>query len=394
MCRLLLGLILLVGLSPAVCDAETSTHKAALERAANFLWSKQSDDGSWRSEYYGVMRSGQSLTPLVLHALMQSIDSLSSDEAGNARRAAQFIIEHLDAHGAVGRSDLDVLEYPVYSTAYAVESLQRIQTYRELLGPAGWEAIRRMQKFLISAQYQESHGFQPADAAYGSWGFNTPVRRGVVGHLDIAHTRKALTALQTWQDRDALQQAQARSKYFLLLMQKHRDATAQQPQPSSSRDDATAATFDGGFYFSPTALSANKALYDEEHQSWRSYATATCDGILALQAAGVEPSDPRLTAALEWLRRHADVDYPQGVPTDHPEPWGDAIRFYHYAVRAEVYRRFNFPATDKTQLVEAVIHRQQPDGSFVNTDSPLMKEDDPLVATALAVIALANCASP
>ena len=384
--RIFLLVITLVAMLGISCRADTTKTEQALTRAVAYLWSKQAQDGSWRSEQYGVMRSGESLTPFVLHALLQTIDQMSSDEAGRVLRAARFITAHLDEKGALGRCDPDVLEYPVYSTAYAVESFRRIQSFHELLGPDGNRDIARMRAFLVAAQYQESNGFSTTDVAYGGWGFNAPVRPGVVGHLDLAHTRMALATLRICSIDERIQ---SRALRFLALMQKRPETALRQPLPEGVARLETL-PFDGGFYFSPIALSANKALYDETRGCWRSYATATCDGILALRAAGVSENDKRMVAAVGWLKEHSDVDYPQGVPTDHPEPWGDAIRFYHYSVRAEVYRRFGFPATDRHRLAAAVVARQRPDGSFVNSE-PLMKEDDPLVCTSLAVAALSHC---
>ena len=43
----------------------------ALAKAAAYLWSRQADDGGWHSHTYGLLRSGQSLTPFVLEALLQ-----------------------------------------------------------------------------------------------------------------------------------------------------------------------------------------------------------------------------------------------------------------------------------------------------------------------------------
>jgi len=388
----LIAMLLLVGVFTATSRAEATTTVEALTRARAYLWSKQAADGAWRSEYYGVMRSGESLTPFVLNALMRSADKLSSDEAERVRLATRFIIDHLDEAGAIGRSDQEVLEYPVYSSAYAIEGLRQVARFEQALGPdlliEVQHAIVRLQSFLIAAQYREANGFTETDVAYGGWGFNAPVRSGVVGHMDLAHTRKALAALGTWQDPAELREINDRTVKFLLLMQKHTDAVALQPHPVEVDDAEIRSPFDGGFYFSPVALSANKAPYDQQNHCWRSYATATCDGILALLAAGISEDDPRMQAAIEWLKQHSVVDYPQGVPTDHPEPWGDAIRFYHYTVRAEVYRRLNFPIPDRANLAAAVIAHQRPDGSFVNTMSPLMKEDDPVLCTALAVMAL------
>ena len=388
-----LTVVLLIGVYPTTCRADPKATEQALARAVDYLWSKQAEDGSWRSEKYGMLRGGESLTPFVLNAILQTAilqttDEMPSDAAGKVLLAAEFIEQHVDEQGAIGRSDPDVLEYPVYSTAYAVQCLRRIEQYQKLLGGRRFHSTGLMQAFLISAQYQEANGFSETDVPYGGWGFNSPVRSGVVGHMDLAHTRKALAALQSLPLSPEAIAIRQRALWFLWLMQKHPDAVASQPHPVEITDPERRSPFDGGFYFSPVALSANKALYDEENFCWRSYATATCDGILALLAAGVDQDDPRLAAAVDWLKEHSDVDYPQGVPTDHPEPWGDAVRFYHYSVRAEVYRRLNFPGEDQARLAAAVIAHQRSDGSFVNTMSPLMKEDDPMLCTTLAVMAL------
>lgn len=385
------GLLFSIFSDRSPCLAREIVPEQHLAQAAEYLWNKQAPDGSWRSEYYGVMRSGESLTPFVLHALLLSADELSTDQAAAAHQAARFIIGKLDEHGALGRSDPDVFEYPVYSTAYAIKSLERLEQIAPLPDREGKHAIERMQGFLADAQYREANGFQPTDVAYGGWGFNAPENHGVVGHMDLAHTHKALSALATFKDKKRLQKIRRRARTFLLLMQRDPNASARQPHPVEVDASTLASTFDGGFYFSPIALSANKAPYDEHRPCWPSYATATCDGVLALLAAGVEPDDTRVQAAKKWLLEHNDVDYPQGVPRDHPEPWGDSVRFYHYSVRAEACRRLKLPLAQETSLVTAVLNHQCPDGSFVNSASPLMKEDDPLVATPLAIVALAHC---
>ena len=97
-----------------------------------------------------------------------------------------------------------------------------------------------------------------------------------------------------------------------------------------------------------------------------------------------------MQAAIGWLERHPRLDVPQGIPLDHPEPWHAALRFYHFAVRAEVYAALDWPGDWRSQLRALIAERQDPDGRFVNRESHLMKEDDPLLATALAVIALSR----
>jgi hypothetical protein len=328
-----------------------------------------------------MLRSGQALTPFVLYSLLENIDAMTADETGRIVRALEFIRSHVDADGALGRADPEIVEYPVYSTAYAVLCFKRAQAYRHLRRAENGELILRMERFLRDSQFDESNGFARDHVAFGGWGFDAPKQPGDPGHMDLAHTRRALQALAVGQPHemgDIFLRANVHA--FLQIVQKH--------------NLRSTSSYDGGFYFSPVVLAANKGReeVDSDALHFRSYATATCDGILALLAAGVPRGDERVEKAIAWLRAHDDLDYPQGVPTDYAEPWGDAIRFYHYAVRAEAYAALDWPGDWRSQLAAAVAKTQAADGSFRNDASPLMKEDDPLMCTALAVVALGCCA--
>jgi hypothetical protein len=336
------------------------------------------------------LHSGQALTPFVLHTLLQVPDSVCPRPAGGIDRALDFIRKHVDDHGALGHADPDVAEYPIYSTSYAVRCLA-------IVGKESDAALSaKMMEYLTRAQFGRANGFDESMPAYGGWGFDAPVEPGNPGHMDLAHTRQALVAIEAYYEKWAPQAARRNRKEaekFLRVVQRHPNAVAAQPHPNGIGEVAPA-PYDGGFYFSPVVLAANKGGVETGANGakfFRSYATATCEGWLALRSAGVSRFDERRVKAEEWLRAHDDLNYPEGIPTDGPEPWGEAIRFYHYAVRAEAYKRFNWPGDWQNKLALAIVKHQTSDGSFRNTASPLMKEDDPLVATTLAVVALSQC---
>ena len=96
--------------------------------------------------------------------------------------------------------------------------------------------------------------------------------------------------------------------------------------------------------------------------------------------------------AVEWLQEHPEMHYPAGVPQEHPEPWGEAIHFYHLSVRGEVSERLKLAGTWRGDIIRELASRQAKDGSYQNKMSPLMKEDDRLLATTLAVQALKHVA--
>jgi hypothetical protein len=121
---------------------------------------------------------------------------------------------------------------------------------------------------------------------------------------------------------------------------------------------------------------------------FRSYATATCDGLLSLLAAGIEASDERVLAASQWLDGNAALDHPAGIPQDDPTPWHKAVHYYHLAVRSEAWSALGRAGVWRADMERHLAPLQRADGSFTNDTSPLMKENDPILCTALAVVAL------
>jgi hypothetical protein len=356
-------------------DAVPASAEALSTRAADWLWSRQAADGGWHATTYGFLRSGQALTPFVLDALLRSPAARSRAPSGAVERALAFVRAGVDDDGSLGRRDPDVLEYPNYATSYGVLCLL------EAGSGSDRRLVDRMCRRLLSEQYREDGGFRPDDPAYGGWGFGGTQPRGVPGHMDLAHTRRVLDALAAAGRLDDA--TRSRAETFLRRVQNL--VPSRVPLHHVAEDGQGP---DGGFWFSPVVLSANKA--PNRGGLWGSYATATCDGLLSLLAAGVPASDDRVRQAREWLEGRPGLDAVAGIPSESEQPtrWGGAIRYYHLAVRAEAGKALGAPS--RREEVAALLRGDaKPDGSFAN-DNPLMKEDEPLIATALALVALAR----
>lgn len=295
----------------------------SLRRAAAWLWRRQSRDGGWHSETYGLLRSGQSLTPFVLEALLR----LPDPPRPGVERAVAFLARHTDREGALGRANPLLPDYPNYATALAVLALRRL----------GRDVSAHL-RYLRGQQFTEQNGWTRDHPAYGAWGMGGDRRTPPdAGHVDLSMTRYVLQSLQ-----DPV--AGRRARVFLERLQNP----------------------DGGFCFSTVVLDANKA------GEGRSYGSATADGILALEAVGLSADRARL-----WLAANHRTD---AVPGFSParRSFAQGLRFYYAAACAEA-------APDLP--VAALLGPQRPDGSFANPQ-PLVKEDDPLIATAFAVRAL------
>ena len=370
-------------------SADPSVANVMSSKAQNYLWSKQKEDGSWRSENYGLLGSGQSVTPFVLHALLRT--NSTPPKAASIERALQFIRTRINDEGCLGRFDPEVLDYPNYSTAFALMCFK-------LAGDADdTSLIKLVESYLIDQQFCEHRGINSSSPAYGGWGFGGTVESGKTGHMDLAHSRYVLQALAMDDCTDPRwPTVQKSAQCFLRMVQKRPDDTRPQPMPSEiEKSNSNSRTgYDGGFYFSPIVLRANKGrlVFDGQNSFWRSYSTATCDGALALIAAGASSDDQRLVDARNWITQHDELIFPSGIPELYEgEDWREAVFFYHLAVRNELERATNQSDMIRSQAAILIRGRQDEDGSFQNRKSALMKEDDPILCTALAVIALSKC---
>src|SRR5207247_292916 len=101
-----------------------------------------------------------------------------------------------------------------------------------------------------------------------------------------------------------------KAKQFLLVCQKN--PADKRKQPLIRKDDTRPVYYDGGFYYSPIITAADKGKMDSADAKYqpyiRSYATATCDGLLGLLAAGYSVNDEQVKAAIKWLEDHPRLD--------------------------------------------------------------------------------------
>jgi hypothetical protein len=150
---------------------------------------------------------------------------------------------------------------------------------------------------------------------------------------------------------------------------------------------------DGGFYYTFLAENVDPSTSDRytENGGLRSYGSMTYAGFKSLVYAGLTKDDPRVKAALEWIRKNYAVDRNPGV--------GDAGLYYYYHTFAAALKASGIDSVvdeqDKShdwrsELAAELGRRQRPDGSWSNTNRQWF-ENDPNLATSFALIALSYC---
>lgn len=360
--------------------AEPVAWRRAADRGSAFLAMRQAADGGWRSDTYGNFRGGDALTPLALIALD------TTTHPGPHAAGCRFL-----ANLAADPERIDRLEYPVYTAAFAVQVCLRDEASR---GSAiRWADVLRGQQLAAGL------GWAADDPEFGGWGYATveprKPRPGAVRlpTLDpnLSATTLAVTALRTGGarvDDPALRAA-------LTFLERCQNV----PRADAAADPAFD---DGGFCFDIGVADRSKAgsagVDRHGRMRLRSYGSATADGLRALLACGLPADHPRVAAARAWLERQFAADtHPGAFPRDR-HVFRDGC-FYYWcwsvattleALGVDHLHTTAGPLDWRRALAEALVERQADDGSWRSVHGAV-REDDPLVATPLALATLRMC---
>jgi hypothetical protein len=154
---------------------------------------------------------------------------------------------------------------------------------------------------------------------------------------------------------------------------------------------------DGGFFFAIDDPIRNKAgvvsADGEKETRFRSYGSATCDGLIGLQACGVFHNHPRWLAAADWLKRNVHGMEHAGAWPHSRAAARESLVFYYAQALADTMSMMapedRVWATGQGKaLAHDVVQRQDDDGSCRGR-TPDRCEDDAILATAFAVRPLA-----
>jgi hypothetical protein len=343
----------------------------AKARAADFLLTRQDADGAWRSDTYGTFKDGTALTPLAINALLAA----APDRERSIGQAADYLAALVGPEGGIKPPSYG-FDFALYTAALSVVALSHAKVTSHRQARDAWL------NYLKQRQLTEELGWTPEDRAYGGWGYSRGVpRKPRAGELIPPLTESNLSA--TTFALDALRAAGvsaddarlARALDFVRRCQNWND------DPAQHKPDVD----DGGFFFIYDDPVRNKA--GQSGTRYHSYGSATADGLRCLASCGVADSEPRRAAARAWLVDHFR---PGQHPGDYPkqrEPDRMAVYFYYAAslARAPVGA---IPESLVSQLREDLLLRQREDGSWLNPVGAV-REDEPIIATSFALLALA-----
>jgi hypothetical protein len=323
-----------------------------------FLFAQQRPaDGRITADAYAVLRRGDALTAAVLLAAASLPAAFRQPhEQAIARAFASF-----DVPPPPEAAD-DPVDYPCYARAFRLHALA-------LLRPPGWRATAdRLVGELRTWQLDEANGWQPDDPEFGGFGLgDARPQKPIGGPLVGLWTTTAVVEAMRTAGIDAGDPLLQRARRFAERCQE------------TGRDGAP-----GGFAAAPPGIAWGAKAGTTAAGTPLAYGTATGDGLRALLATGNAADAPRIVAGRAWLAQHATAARCPGFADT--AAFADGLLLYWLSTWSRTVAALgeHEPAGLRARLGELAA----PDGSFRNP-SGAMKEDDPVVATCLALLALA-----
>ena len=145
----------------------------------------------------------------------------------------------------------------------------------------------------------------------------------------------------------------------------------------------------GGFIYFPGDTKSEEIELPDGRTALRSYGSMSYAGLLSLIYAELSEDDPRVTAVRKWLANNYTLDENPGMEAQ------GLFYYYHTMAKAlSTSRTGKIELADgkkadwRTELAVKLFDQQQNDGSWVNQDSNRWMENDPVLVTSYALLAL------
>ncbi len=348
----------------------------AIRRGLDFLRARQHASGGWMVDAQvaptdEVRKSPVSVavTAMALKAFAQAGADVMGDE--RLTRALEYVRTAQNADGSFDQTIMS--NYVTSAVTSALAAIDDRSLRDQMVLATRW---------LKETQWDQTEGLSPRQDWFGGAGY------GNNGRPDLSNTQMMLDALYdagVSPDDPAMQ----RALVFLARTQNLKQV-----------NNAPWAGDDGGFVY--TAANGGESFASEtagegrrgenipagEPRSLRSYGSMTYAGFKSMLYAGLSKDDPRVKAALDWLRAHWTFEENPGV--------GKQGLFYYYHTLARALRASDLDRLSDTdgvehdwraELIDALLARQAADGSWVN-DADRWMEGDPSLVTTYAVLAL------
>src|SRR5438105_3124893 len=334
-------------------DPSAKEVRGVLDKAIAFLKAHQGKDGSFSPKV-----AGPGVTALVVAALARN--GVSPKEPVEAA-ALGYLEKQIKQDGGVYSKFL-----ANYTTSVALMAFKECNQDGKYDG-----VIRKAGDFLKGLQQDGDE----KDPTHGGFGYDGKSRPDL---SNTAFTVEALLAAGLSKDDPAVRKA----LQFVSRCQNLAGEFNDQPfAKKTTKED------EGGFVYHPFDIDQSRDK--TAAGGLRSLGGMTYGGLKSFLYAGVSKDDPRVKAAVNWIRRHYTLDENPGM--------GKAGLYYYYHTFAKAMQAWGedpFVDVDgkkhawRKDLFTALKGRQQDDGGWINKGDRTFGEGDANLATAFALLSL------
>ena len=338
-----------------------------IDKGAAYLRGVQAEDGSFSAHagigptgivLFGLLNAGVPVDDPMIAKGLNFLEKSKSEDGGI-----------YSAGGMYGNYESSV-SLQCFATAN-----QKLKAVKNLAKGPYDELLAKCEKFVRAGQFTEERDIKPDDMLYGGAGYGKQQRP------DLSNTHFFIEALQSTgakSDDPAIQKA-------LVFVSRCQNLESQHNTAAFAVKNS-----DGGFIYTPVNEGMSPAG-ETPDGGLRSYGSMSYAGLKSMIYAGLKPDDPRVTAAYDWIKKHYDTESNPGL--------GDAGLYYYYTVFAKAFQVLKLESLEsadgqkhdwRSDLIESLAKRQQPDGSWLNTN-PRWLEGDPNLVTGYVLIVLGDC---
>jgi squalene-hopene/tetraprenyl-beta-curcumene cyclase len=346
------------GLHPRLAAAPSADDlKAVVDKAVKFLTGTQNPDGSFAPKL-----GGPGITALTVAALVRTGVGADTPVVGKGLKYLEGFVQKDGGVYSKGLAN--------YTTCLAIVAFKEANVggkYDAVIAAAG--------KFVRGLQTDGD----PKDVKYGGVGYDGKTRP------DLSNTQfmiEALLAAGVSKDDPAIKRALTFVSRSQNLPGEHND----QPFAAKASDDDK-----GGFVYNPTDQDNDKSEKRTAAGGLRSEGGMTYAGLKSFLYAGVGKDDPRVKAAVGWIKRHYTVTENPGM--------GQVGLYYYYHTFAKAMEALGEDTFEdakgvkhdwRQELFDELKKKQKADGSWANENRAFL-ENTPELATAFAILALSYC---
>jgi squalene-hopene/tetraprenyl-beta-curcumene cyclase len=348
---------------PRLEPASFTSARGAVARGLDYLIGSQAADGGW--EAFG--RSHPAVTALAVKSLAQ--DARYGPVHPSTRRGLEFMLRFTQPDGGVYVADEGQRNYHT-SVALMALSAMRNASHEE--------SIRNAQRFLKELQWDDGEGYESSSPWFGGQGYGRHQRP------DLSNTQMMLEALRD----SGLPADDPVYRKALVFVERCQMLASSNDQPFAQ------GRADGGFVYTPANGGESMAGTEpaDGRSQLRCYGSMTYAGFKSLLYAQLHKDDPRVAAALGWIRRSYTLDQNPNMP----ETQGKQGLYYYYHVFARALHAWGEdiiedgsgrPHAWREELCSKLVALQRDDGSWLN-EADRWYEGNPHLVTAYAILAL------